>query len=124
MYIKVIHRAFEDTPYTAAVVDCPTDNINEALEYAYRWTNNIDGSWSMKIGADANDDVEVIAPLIQHNGKAYGLRSTSVGDVMIVDDGEGFTDTFKVAGFGFEPCDPIDYDIVDPQTFDTTSVLA
>jgi hypothetical protein len=78
----------------------------------------------MKMGEDANDDVEVIAPLIQHNGKAYGLRSTSVGDVMIVDDGEGFTDWFKVAGFGFEPCEPINYDIVDAQTFSTTSVLA
>jgi hypothetical protein len=43
---------------------------------------------------------------------------------MIVDDGEGFTDWFKVAGFGFEPCEPINYDIVDAQTFSTTSVLA
>ena len=46
MYIKVIHRAFEDTPYTAAVVDCPTDNMLEACEYAYRWTPNIMDSWS------------------------------------------------------------------------------
>ena len=99
-------------------------DLFQATEYAYRYTNNVDGSWSMKIGEDANDDVEVIAPLIQHNGKAYGLRSTSVGDVMIVDDGEGFVDTFKVAGFGFEPCDPISYDIVDAQTFSTTSVMA
>jgi hypothetical protein len=99
-------------------------DLFEATEYAYRYTNNVDGSWSMKIGEDANDAVEVIAPLIQHNGKAYGLRSTSVGDVMIVDDGEGFVDWFEVAGFGFEPCDPISYDIVDAQTFSTTSVLA
>ena len=78
----------------------------------------------MKIGEDANDDVEVIAPLIQHNGKAYGLRSTSVGDVTIVDDGEGFSDAFRVAGMGFEPCEAINYYIVDPQTFSTTSVMA
>jgi len=25
---------------------------------------------------------------------------------------------------GFEPCEPISYDVVDPQTFSTTSVLA
>ena len=43
---------------------------------------------------------------------------------MIVDDGEGFVDTFKVAGMGFEPCEPISYDIVDSQTFSTTSVMA
>lgn len=125
--ITVIHAAFlEDgeTPTAVAKVFTEDMDLFQATEYAYRYTNNVDGSWSMKMGEDANDDVEVIAPLIQHNGKAYGLRSTSVGDVMIVDDGEGFTDWFKVAGFGFEPCEPINYDIVDAQTFSTTSVLA
>ena len=125
--ITVIHASFlEDgeTPKAVARVTTSGMDLFEATEYAYRYTNNVDGSWSMKIGADANDDVEVLAPLIQHNGKAYGLRSTSVGDVMIVDDGEGFTDWFEVAGFGFEPCEPISYDIVDAQTFSTTSVMA
>ena len=97
MYIKVIHRAFEDTPYTAAVVDCPTDNINEALEYAYRWTNNIDGSQSMKIGADANDRVEVVQPLhVDDKGKTWGHRSTSVRDHM-----EALGRTYEVANIGF-----------------------
>ncbi len=125
--ITVIHASFlepGETPKAVAKVTTEGMDLFEATEYAYRYTNNVDGSWSMKIGADANDDVEVLAPLIQHKGKAYGLRSTSVGDVMIVDDGEGFTDTFRVAGMGFEPCDAIDYDIVDPETFTTTSVLA
>ena len=125
--ITVIHASFleeGETPKAVAKVSTSGMDLFRATEYAYRYTNNVDGSWSMKIGEDANDDVEVLAPLIQHKGKAYGLRSTSVGDVMIVDDGEGFTDTFRVAGMGFEPCDPIDYDVVDPQTFTTTSVLA
>ena len=125
--ITVIHASFlepGETPKAVAKVTTSGMDLFEATEYAYRYTNNVDGSWSMKIGEDANDAVEVIAPLIQHNGKAYGLRSTSVGDVMIVDDGEGFTDWFKVAGFGFEPCEPINYDIVDAQTFSTTSVMA
>lgn len=125
--ITVIHASFleeGETPKAVARVTTSGMDLFQATEYAYRWTNNIDGSWSMKLGEDANDDVEVIAPLIQHNGKAYGLRSTSVGDVMIVDDGEGFVDTFKVAGMGFEPCEPISYDIVDSQTFSTTSVMA
>ena len=125
--ITVIHAAFlepGETPTAVAKVHTEGMDLFQATEYAYRYTNNVDGSWSMKIGEDANDDVEVIAPLIQHNGKAYGLRSTSVGDVMKVDDGEGFVDYFKVAGFGFEPCEAINYDIVDAQTFQTTSVLA
>ena len=97
MYIKVIHRAFEDTPYTAAVVDCPQTNTNEALEYAYRYTNNIDGSWSMKIGADANDRVEVVQPLhVDSEGKTWGHRSTSVRDHMVVNGR-----TYEVANMGF-----------------------
>ena len=114
--ITVIHASFLEEGETAkAVAKVTTSGLDlfQATEYAYRYTNNVDGSWSMKIGEDANDDVEVIAPLIQHNGKAFGLRSTSVGDVMIVDDGEGFTDWFKVAGFGFEPCAAIDFETVD-----------
>ena len=117
--ITVIHASFLEEGETAkAVAKVTTSGLDlfQATEYAYRYTNNIDGSWSMKIGEDACDDVEVLAPLIQHKGKAYGLRSTSVGDVMIVDDGEGFVDTFKVAGFGFEPCDAIDYETVDATT--------
>ena len=117
--ITVIHASFLEEGETAkAVAKVTTSGLDlfQATEYAYRYTNNLDGSWSMKIGEDANDAVEVLAPLIQHNGKAYGLRSTSVGDVMIVDDGEGFVDTFKVAGFGFEPCDAIDYETVDATT--------
>lgn len=114
--ITVIHAAFlEDgeTPTAVARVSTAGLDIFQATEYAYRWTNNIDGSWSMKIGEDANDDVEVIAPLINHKGQTYGLRSTSVGDVLLVDDGEGFTDYFKVAGFGFEPCDAIEYAMLE-----------
>ena len=125
--ITVIHASFleeGESPRAVAKVTTSGLDLFQATEYAYRYTNNLDGSWSMKLGEDANDDVEVIAPLISHNGNTYGLRSTSVGDVMLVDDGEGFTDYFKVAGFGFEPCEPIDYDIVDAQTFTTTSVLA
>jgi len=122
--ITVIHASFlEEGEQPRAVAKVTTSGLDlfQATEYAYRYTNNLDGSWSMKLGEDANDDVEVIAPLISHNGNTYGLRSTSVGDVMIVDDGLGFTDYFKVAGFGFEPCDAIDYETVDATT---TEVLA
>lgn len=74
-----------------------TENIDEALEYAYRYTNNVDGSWSMKIGSDANDDVTVLAPLHNVGGRTYGLRSTSMFDRMVVGG-----KTYKVDMMGFK----------------------
>jgi len=69
------------------------DDVNEALEYAYRYTNNVMGSWSLKIGEDANDDVEVLVK--REDG--MGLRSSMMGDRFIVDG-----TTYKVAAFGFK----------------------
>jgi hypothetical protein len=83
-----------------------TEDVNEALEYAYRWTNNVSGSWSIKIkmlelsdgtsfdNGDYNDDVTVIAPL-RKNG--MGLRSTSMFDRMVVNG-----KTYKVGEYGFK----------------------
>ena len=65
----------------------------DQLEYAYRYTNNIDGSWSLKIGSDANDNVTVLT--LREDGK--GLRSTSMFDRMEIDGVE-----YEVDAFGFE----------------------
>lgn len=96
MQITVYHRTAENAYDRVAVVEAPTDNEMAALEYAYRWTNNIEGSWSMKIGADANDNVTVTAPLPVHESRTYGLRSTSMFDRMVVNG-----KTYKVAMVGF-----------------------
>ena len=56
-------------------------NTTDWLEYAFRWTNNVMGSWSNKIGEDANDDVTVL----DSREDGLGLRSTSVFDRMEVD---------------------------------------
>ena len=67
-------------------------NENECLEYAYRWTNNVMGSWSIKeqylptrkgepaLNGDYNDDVTVLAS----RPDGMGQRSTMLGDCMIV----------------------------------------
>ena len=61
MIVQVTYNNdFGGTPHAAAEVNAPTNNINEALEYAFRWTQNISGSWSKKIGDDANDNVKVL----------------------------------------------------------------
>ena len=81
-----------------------TEEINDVLEYAYRWTNNLSGSWSIKLkdmtlrdgtvfdNGDYNDGVTVLVPL----SKGMGLRSTSMSDRMIFNG-----KTYKVDSIGF-----------------------
>lgn len=92
--VAVIHTAFEDTPSTVAFIDVPEfPTLIETLEYAYRWTQNIMDSWSLKMPEDGNDAVTVVGDI----SDGYGLRSTSVGDQILVG-----TEKYVVAPFGFE----------------------
>jgi hypothetical protein len=106
--VAVIHTAFEETPRTVAFVDVPDDMpVMTALEYAYKRTNNIEGSWSKGetfewegetfVNPDFSEDVTVMAPLPVVDGVEYGLRSTSMGDQMLFG-----TTKYKVAAFGFK----------------------
>ena len=95
--VAVIHTAFEDTPSTVAFVNVPEDmTLGQKLEYAYRWTQNIFDSWSLKMPEDGNDDVTVMGDI----SSGMGLRSTPVGDQVLVG-----TEKYVVAGFGFETLD-------------------
>lgn len=95
--VAVIHTAFEETPRTVAFVEVGDRVGDEALEYAYRWTQNIMDSWSMKMPEDGNDDVTVVGELPVYDGQTYGLRSTSMGDQMLMG-----TTKYKVSMVGFE----------------------
>ena len=75
------------------VTDLSNHAVEEQLEYAFRYTNNLMGSWSKKIGADANDDVEVL--IEREDG--LGLRSTSMGDRMEINGTE-----YRVTMVGFK----------------------
>ena len=102
----VIHTAFEDTPRTVAFVEVGGRTGMDALEYAYRRTQNIEGSWSKgpviewegqeHDNGDYSEDITVMAPLHKKDGKEYGLRSTSVGDHIVFG-----TVKYKVDSFGF-----------------------
>ena len=95
--VAVIHTAFEDTPSIVAFVNVPEfPTLIETLEYAYRWTQNIMDSWSLKMPEDGNDAVTVVGDI----SDGYGLRSTSVGDQILVG-----TEKYVVAPFGFETLD-------------------
>ena len=62
--VAVIHKAFEDKPSTVAFVKVKSDmTLIEKLEYAYRWTQNIFDSWSLKMPEDGNDDVIVMGDI-------------------------------------------------------------
>ena len=95
--VAVIHTAFEDKPSTVAFVKTKEGmTLNEKLEYAYRWTQNIMDSWSLKMPQDGNDDVTVMGDI----SSGYGLRSTSVGDQILVG-----TEKYVVAPMGFKTLD-------------------
>ena len=108
--IAVIHRAFEEPAdhKTVAMVTTELEGM-DALEYAYRWTNNIMGSWSRSTpdienhlgetiaNEDYNPNVMVMADLHKKDGVTYGLRSTSVGDWMLLGNKR-----YAVASCGFE----------------------
>ncbi len=95
--VAVIHTAFEDTPSTVAFVDVPEfPTLIETLEYAYRWTQNIMDSWSLKMPEDGNDAVTVVGDI----SSGMGLRSTSVGDQVLVG-----TEKYVVAPMGFTTLD-------------------
>ena len=98
MQVKVFHTAFEDQPVHIATVEAPHAVHEEACEYAYRWTQNIMDSWSMKGAADGNDRVEVVKALhVDESGKTWGHRSTSMGDHM-----QAMGKTYEVASVGFD----------------------
>jgi len=96
MQVAVIHSAFEDTSKVVAYVDTTKMLVNsaseeEALTAAYHFTQNLYGSWSMgselsdgSRNEDFNRNVLVMTELPVVNGKTFGLRSTSMGDQMII----------------------------------------
>jgi hypothetical protein len=90
--VAVIHTAFEDSPSTVAFINVKEDmTLSEKLEYG--WTQNIFDSWSLKMPEDGNEDVTVMGDI----SSGYGLRSTSVGDQVLVG-----TEKYVVAPCGFE----------------------
>ena len=107
MKVAVIHTAFEETPNTVAFVNVGEREGTDALEYAYRVTQNLEGSWSKGetfefkgetyTNKDYNDDVTVMAALPVSDGVEYGLRSTSMHDQILLGNKK-----YRVAFAGFE----------------------
>lgn len=112
MKVTVIHMPHPSAPVDedavrVAEVSIPAEikSDTEACEYAYRWTQNIMGSWSIKDGnADNNDNVRRMCPL--HEG-GMGLRSSMMGDHFIVHSDNAWShneqgEVYECAMLGFE----------------------
>lgn len=84
--------------------------IDDCLEYAWRYTNNVDGSWSLKIGSDANDNVTVLEelPVSKRTGQPMGLRSSMTGDRLDINGTE-----YKVAMVGFTKVQKVEMELHD-----------
>ena len=89
-----------------AIVSVPEEisafgTTTDCLEYAYRWTNNVLGSWSIKQktfedgleNGDYNEDVTVLYT----RPDRMGQRSSMMGDRFVVDGV-----VYKCAVFGFK----------------------
>ncbi len=98
-----VHHADPQTGELTHVANVRTgleDDI-EALEFAWRWINNVHGSWSrrdLKENWDDHSAVTVMAPLRVVGGQVIGHRSSMVGDIFVFDGKR-----HKVAAFGFDP---------------------
>ena len=93
----VTHRAFEmrigEQPYEAASVEYDYfAPLLENLQFAYRWTQNLQDSWSKNMEHDGHERVTCLVDLTCR----LGLRSTSVGDTITIGD-----TMYVVAGIGF-----------------------
>ena len=76
--VAVIHSAMEDSPRTVALINVEkTLTTSEKLERAYMLTNSIDAAWY------TSDEVEYIGP-------EKACRSTSVGDMVRLENGKKF----------------------------------
>ena len=91
--VHVTYQFESGIPYAAASVNAPVKKLDDALEYAYRWTQNIEDSWSNKGPRDGNDNVSVL----HYNFDGSGLRSSMIGDEFMA---EG--KIFEVSSFGFK----------------------
>jgi hypothetical protein len=101
MKISVIHRAYEEFDEIEKVAEVKVyrnANLEENISFANRVTQNIEGSWSRDkympngdLNSDYNPWINVVKPLkVDANDKEWGHRSTSEGDVFVLDSGEAY----------------------------------
>lgn len=93
MKVAIIHKEPERKSFhvaTVAFLEVGDMNTNDALNYAFRATQNINGSWSKgefvdgERNYDYDENITVMKELPIVKGRELGLRSTMVGDQILV----------------------------------------
>ena len=119
MLIQVLHNDRDSNHYEhVANIEAPEHyDVERSLEYAFRRTQNIDGSWSMRqlldvydldgnvegtiVNHDYDPNITVVKPLrTWSDGREMGHRSSMMYDRMIVGN-----DIYEVDAFGFRKLD-------------------
>ena len=115
MIATLIHQAFNEyQPETVAKIDVGNRTGQSALDYVYRVTQNIEGSWSKgerfdsgEPNPDYNEDIQLTTMLdTDEDGVTWGLRSTSMGDVIELQGRR-----WVVAMMGFKPEEEVDHEV-------------
>ena len=93
MIVKVIHNTYGHETCKTLVASITLARITdhqEALEFAYMKTQNINDSWSKsEHPANVVDwRVKVEAPLHEEDGETFGLRSSMTGDFFQIIDND------------------------------------
>lgn len=102
MIVNVYYPAEGQLTHIATVNTPPDYDTERALGFAFRWTQNIDDSWSIYGKADHHQNVIVIAPLPVRGGRTLGHRSSMIGDIFVVDRRIFICDTFGFKEFNKE----------------------
>lgn len=80
----------ENAPALRLVAAVESEDAPEvAANQAIRKTQNIEGSWSLKLGSDGSPDLQVLGHT-WGNGQFIGLKSSSSGDVLIVNQRDAY----------------------------------
>lgn len=121
MKYTLVHSAFlSNGEYPTKVANFfyeDDQDVDSCLEDIFRRSQNIEGSWSQGDiftfkgnqyhNSDYNENMELLVTLKEYEdtGDKIGLRSTSVGDHVVVDG-----DIYKCDHFGWKKVDKVEGD--------------
>lgn len=111
MKIKVYHPDYKNPGLKVhvATVDLEGSDFDmmeheDALEYAFRWTQNLNGSWSIKektLDGFDNDDYNELVTVEEPLRDGLGHRSSMMGDIFVIHTGTNAY-AYEVDFFGFK----------------------
>ena len=109
MKVSVFFHEGRGTFTREAIINAGDRTGDEALEYAYFRTQNIQGSWSKgeifpsgERNMDYSPDINFVGQYPEYRGEKMGARSSMVGDEMMMDGV-----TYAVAWAGFKRVEPV-----------------